>query len=189
VIGTMPGTSNHRRPVVRRARAARPVDPAYRAMARQWATLCADPSLRDLPYKIETNANGTITMSPASNRHGSRQVDIALLLHRHLGKGRVLVECSIATSAGVKVADVAWCSPAFASEHGDATPYTAAPEICIEVASPGNARKELAAKIALYLERGAREVWLCSSDGRMSFHDHQGALKRSVLCPRFPQRI
>ena len=185
----MPSSSNHRRPVLRRARAARPADPAYRAMAKRWAELCADPTLADLPYKIETNAYGTITMSPASNRHGSRQVDIALLLHQLLPKGRVLVECSIATSAGIKVADVAWCSPAFAAEHGDATPFTAAPEICVEVASPGNARAELAAKIALYLERGAREVWLCGADGRMAFHDHQGALKRSVVCPRFPQRI
>jgi hypothetical protein len=35
-----------------------------------WEQLCADPSLRNLPYKTETNRHIKIIMSPASNRHG-----------------------------------------------------------------------------------------------------------------------
>ena len=41
------------------------------AMARLYDTdrgVRRDPSLRDLPYKIELNSRGKIEMSPASNR-------------------------------------------------------------------------------------------------------------------------
>ena len=37
---------------------------------------------------------------------------------------------------------------------------TRAPELCIEVVSPSNSRKELREKVAAYLEAGAEEVWI-----------------------------
>jgi hypothetical protein len=41
----------------------------------RWSELCRDPSLEDLPYKIELNAWGKIEMSPASNRPGRLQAE------------------------------------------------------------------------------------------------------------------
>jgi hypothetical protein len=69
--------------------------------------ILADPHLQNLPFKIELNRWGRIEMSPASNRHGMVQVDVAAELRQRTG-GRVIVECSIRTSDGVRVADVAW---------------------------------------------------------------------------------
>jgi hypothetical protein len=47
-----------------------------------WQAICDNPFLRDLPFKIETNEWGQIVTSPASNRHGWLQVEIARLLLR-----------------------------------------------------------------------------------------------------------
>ena len=53
-----------------------------------WEQLCADPSLRDLPYKIETNRLNKIIMSPASNWHGGLQAEISRLPGNLVPKGR-----------------------------------------------------------------------------------------------------
>jgi Uma2 family endonuclease len=89
------------------------------------------------------------------------------------------MECSIKTPEGVKVADVAWASDAFIAEHGFKTPYNIAPEICVEVVSPSNSDGEMQEKIKLYLEQGAKEVWLCDQDGDLSFYSLEGRLSQS----------
>jgi hypothetical protein len=94
-----------------------------------WQDVLFDKNLQNLPYKIELNARGKIEMSPASNRHGWLQAKIIGLLLQHTG-GMVLSECSINTSAGVKVADVVWLSQAFWQVHVFETPFSAAPELC-----------------------------------------------------------
>jgi len=101
----------------------------------KWSEVIAEPTLRDLPFKIELNEHGSIVMTPASNRHGLLQVRLANRLSQMIPDGEAMVECSIDTPKGVKVADVAWLSAAFLAAHGDETPYTAAPELCIEVGS------------------------------------------------------
>ena len=103
--------------------------------------------------------------------------------------GKVLTECSVKTLDGVKVADVTWASNAFLKQHHYETPYTAAPEICVEVISPSNRRDEMEEKITLYLAKGAREVWLCDEKGNVTFADHSGQLKKSKLVARFPSKI
>ena len=100
-----------------------------------------------------------------------------------------MTECSVATIDGVKVADVAWASTAFIKKHRNETPFSAAPEICVEVTSPSNSRREIEEKIAGYLAKGAREVWVCDAKGKLVFHDHNGAMKKSKLVPRFPTKI
>ncbi|WP_338115570.1 Uma2 family endonuclease [Thiococcus pfennigii] len=122
----------------------------------QWSDVINDPSLRDLPYKIELDAQGRIVTSPASNRHGAQQARLVRLLARLLSDGEIATECSIGTHAGVKVADVVWMSPEFQRQHGDTTPYPQAPELCIEILSPSNAPAEIEDKVRLYLGYGAR---------------------------------
>ena len=146
----------------------------------QWSEVLADPSLRDLPYKIELDEFGRIVMSPASNRHGRIQAQLVRLLARLFSEGEVFVEYSVATHAGVKVADVAWMSAEFGARHGDITPCPAAPDLCIEVLSPSNAPAEMTGKIHLYLGYGAREVWTVSEAGDIRLFGPEG--ERQLSC-------
>lgn len=151
----------------------------HEALVLRWTELCNDPLLRDLPGKIELNAYGVIEMSPASNRHGRQQAAIAAALTQQLHDGEALVECSIATDEGVRVPDVAWASAAFIARHGDTTPFSEAPEICVEVRSPSNTDEEMALKTRLYLAAGAVEVWIVSELGVWQVFDAQGAQSSS----------
>ncbi|MCI0475870.1 MAG: Uma2 family endonuclease [Anaerolineales bacterium] len=155
----------------------------------QWADVLKDKSLQNLPYKIELDAKGRIIMTPASNRHGMYQIEIGARLKRMMPGGRVFSECSIKTLDGVKVADVAWASNEFLKKYREQTPFTHAPEICVEIVSPSNRRAEMEEKITLYLAKGAREVWLCDEKGNVTFADHSGKLKKSKLVARFPSKI
>ncbi len=154
-----------------------------------WQEVCQDPTLQDLPYKIELNEWGQIVMSPASNLHGTFQVIIGGFLIFQLKSGKPITECSIDTSKGVKVADVAWRSDKFLAQHSHKTPYPQAPEICIEILSPSNSMAEMQEKMSLYFDKGAQEVWLCDEDGNMSFYAQEGQLENSRLAPGFPQKI
>lgn len=58
------------RPNVRRRRPPRDL----------WIRALADPSLRDLPYKVETNEHGQLVLTPHKPRHSLQQGRIAALL-------------------------------------------------------------------------------------------------------------
>jgi Uma2 family endonuclease len=152
------------------------------ALAEKWREVVNSPYLRDLPFKLELNEDGKVefAMSPATNRHSWWQFRIGVLLERTLG-GEALVECSILTGKGVKVADVVWCSPAFLARHGYETPYTQAPELCVEVISPSNTVDELDEKARLYLKAGAVEAWIVHEDGAVELYGPEGRRAQSVF--------
>jgi len=145
----------------------------------QWSEVVDNPYFENLPFKIEMNRYGKIEMTPASNKHGRLQLKIGALFERKLKNGETLVECSIQTAEGVKVADVAWCSNAFIDEHGYETPFTKAPEICVEVVSPANSKKEMLEKVQLYLDAGAQEVWVVWEDEAVDYYDKTGYQEKS----------
>lgn len=151
----------------------------------QWRRVLHNPVLRDLPFKIELNRFGQILMSPASNKHGIVQHRVGSAIERLRKSGVVISECSILTSDGVRVADVAWASNNFIAEFGERTPYPKAPEICVEITSPSNSAEEIDNKIRLYLEKGAVEVWVVNENGTTSFYSHVGVTKKSKLVPKF----
>lgn len=154
-----------------------------------WADVCADPLLQDLPFKIELDRYGRILMSPAANRHGRRQVRIAVELEKRLG-GAAAVEVGIDTHEGTRVPDVVWMSEAYLAtitEEDDV--FAVAPEICVEVRSPSNVWAAMDEKIQIYLARGAQEVWVCEVDGTMRYFGHEGERLQSRLAPEFPTRI
>src|SRR5215467_14270176 len=93
------------------------------ALVLRWQELIRDPSLDDLPYKIELNAWGKIEMSPASNRHGRLQTALGAELMRQMPSGITISECSILTRIGVRVPDIAWGSAEFMKAYGELTPY------------------------------------------------------------------
>lgn len=154
-----------------------------------WSDILQEPSLQNLPFKVETNEYGKIVLSPASNKHGILKAEIVGFLREHRQAGRVITECSINTTKGVKVADAAWVSESFFGKHGFETPYSQAPEICIEIASPSNSTQELEEKTALYLSRDAKEVWICDDNGLLELYSHQGKLEHSNLFPNLPTKI
>jgi len=156
---------------------------------RIWEQLLADPELAKVEGRIETDRHGHIIMIPPPGPpHGSRQADISYHLRVLLG-GRVVTECPISTSDGVKAADVAWFSDVRYARAFDRRCFLEAPEICVEVISPSNTAAEMDEKMALYFDAGATEVWFCEGDGTMRFNDSSGSLERSVLCPDFPSVI
>ena len=146
----------------------------------EWAEVVDNPLLQDLPFKIELNKWGKILMSPASNNHGILQFDVGTRINRVKRSGKIIMECSIQTIQGVKVADVAWASDRFMNKHGTNTPYDIAPEICVEIVSPSNSKSEMTEKIKLYLNQGAKEVWLCNQKGEMSYFTAKGEIKDSA---------
>ena len=76
---------------------------------KRWAELLADPELARLPHRIETDRHGHILMSPPpAPKHGNFQSEVAHLLRSLLTAGRVITECPLSTSDGVKALDVAW---------------------------------------------------------------------------------
>lgn len=145
----------------------------------QWSEVVDNPYLENLPFKIELNRYGKIEMTPASNKQGRLQLKLGALLDRKLKKGEALIECSIQTTEGVKVADVAWGSKAFIKQHGYATPYIQAPEICVEIISPSNSKEEMQIKIQLYLAAGAEEVWIVTEDDSIDYYGKAGKLVES----------
>ncbi len=150
-----------------------------------WASVIDNPLFRDLPFKIELNRFGQILMSPASNKHGRIQSRTVIALDRSKKSGEVITECSMQTSDGVKVADVAWASDDFIARFGYETPYQKAPEVCVEITSPSNSQAEIEHKVELYLARGALEVWVVDEDERVAIHGHVGELAGSEVIPDF----
>lgn len=155
----------------------------------RWSEVMADPTLQNLPYKVELNEGGQVVLSPASNQHGLFQAELSGLLREYKTQGKVLTECSITTLKGVKVADVAWGSKAFFDRNGISTPYNEAPELCVEILSPSNSEKDMEEKIMLYLAKGAKEVWVCDEQGKLAYYSYCGRLEKSQLFPTMPTEI
>ena len=159
---------------------------------RRWEELCADPMVAGLPGKVETNAHGQILMMPpASGSHSFRQRTISRHLEALLG-GYALPECPVSTLDGVRAADVGWYSEARFAQVRDQIAFELAPEICVEVLSPSNSSREIAAKRTLYFDAGALEVWTCDEDGEMRFFhavDPDRPAPQSQICPAFPAAV
>lgn len=158
----------------------------------RWAEIQADPELRRLPHRIETDRHGRILMSPPpAPAHGNRQSRTAALLIDLLAEGQVVTECPLSTSDGVKAIDVAWLAPGREAEVESSICLMRAPEVCVEIISPSNTGAEIDEKVALYFEAGAREVWLCGLDGKLTFHIGSAGNCRAswTLCPQFPTAV
>ncbi|MBK1642500.1 hypothetical protein CKO12_11545 [Chromatium okenii] len=155
----------------------------------QWAQIIEDPILQNLPYKIELNEWGNIVLSPASNKHGLLQAELVGFLRDNKAQGKIITECSVQTTKGVRVADVAWGSTDFFMRNELETPYQEAPELWIEISSPSNSKRELTEKIDLYLAKGAREVWICDDNGNLQLFTHRGQIESSLLFPTVPTQL
>lgn len=150
-----------------------------------WLEVCADPSLRNLPYKIELNDWGQIVMRPMTNLRGILRGLLVNTLYELRTEGMAMCSCPIATGqGGILVADLAWASNEFLRRHrGEDIFYNSAPELCVEFMSPPGIGAEWAEKRRGLLARGAQEVWLCDKQGILSFYDCTGQITQSKLFP------
>jgi Uma2 family endonuclease len=158
---------------------------------RRWDEVLADPELRKLPGRVETDRHGRIIMSPPpAPNHGRLQAEIAALLKSLLANGTTIAECPVSTADGVKGVDVAWATSESWSQMGNRAVFIRAPEICVEVISPSNSEAEIREKMALYFDAGAKEVWICGIFGAITFYGPGSVVRpQSELCPNFPSQI
>jgi Uma2 family endonuclease len=154
-----------------------------------WQEVTERPELRNLPFKIELNQDGEITMNPVKIKHSFFQNEIGHLMRTMRNDGFALTECAIKTSRGTKCADIAWASLDVFLSIFVQTEADIAPEVCVEVLSMSNSDFEIREKRGLYFERGANEVWTCDEYGTMRFFDSNGKIERSKMFPEFPLKI
>ena len=153
-----------------------------------WQEVCESPYLKDIPFKVELSGSEQIVMSPAKNFHAVFQGEIICKLKELTGNtGKTFPECSIQTEDNVKVADVVWFSLKRYQQVKHEIAYSIAPEICIEVISPSNTKKEMLEKMRLYLKSGAQEMWTCDESGKISFYNQEGNIPQSLLITEFPK--
>lgn len=150
-----------------------------------WSDVVKDRSLQDLPYKIELNQRGTIEMTPVNFGHSLMTGRVIDQLKAHRPDGITAPEVAIQTAIGVRVPDVCWFSSGFyeAHRHRHDDTLSEAPELCVEVLSPGNTGVEMQAKVRAYLDAGAKEVWLVEMSGSIRFFSDAGEIRSSTLCP------
>lgn len=165
--------------------------PSASEQATLWERVCRDPSLQSLPYKVETNEYGQITLSPHKNLHSILQTKISDLLRDHMeAPGLRAVEFAVETAKGTKAPDVIWISKKrYRQKPTDSASSPVMPEICVEVLSSGNTAAEIDAKRQLYLEGGAEEVWIVNEAGEVAFYHDEGQLPASRRVKSFPSRI
>lgn len=148
-----------------------------------WSDVVSDRSLKDLPYKIELNQTGTIEMTPVNFGHSLMTGRVIDQLKTHRADGICAPEVAIQTSIGVRVPDVCWFTTAFYQLHRHDDTLSNAPEICVEVLSPGNTGVEMQSKVRAYIEAGAKEVWLVELSGSIRFFSPAGEVRESGFCP------
>lgn len=142
------------------------------ALKRRWHQLA--PVVPE-EGRAELDEYGELVLAPLpTNRHQRIAGWLGNQLQRALGGETG--SFAIATRIGVRVPDVCWTADATRFEDD---PAPSAPEICIEVASPGNTSKWLLEKAAAYLSAGAVEVVIVELDGRIRYYDGAGEREAS----------
>ncbi|WP_395740357.1 Uma2 family endonuclease [Prosthecobacter sp.] len=158
----------------------------------RWRKVCADPSLQRLPDRIETNRYGHVVMMlPPGFSHTTRQSATFAYLLTAMPSG-ASVEVAVLTEDGIKGIDVAWISENRVKRGLKDDVLTIAPEICVEVVSPGNTRQEMENKRQLCFAAGAEEVWFCDQKGALHLFlkgSEAMVAKASMLCPSMPKRV
>ena len=113
--------------------------------------------------------NGELkTMPPTGEEHGSVTMDIAGPLHRYVKKhnlGRVYAaETGFKTHENpdtVRAPDVSFIShERLQGQPPLKTFRPGAPDLAVEVMSPGDTKREVAEKVAEWLDAGAQLVWV-----------------------------
>jgi Uma2 family endonuclease len=141
-------------------------------LAQRWRDLTMDASA---PDHCELDEYGDlIVMNPPTKAHQRIVRAVQQQLEDKLG-GEALPGIGVLTKIGVRTPDVCW-----QREPTPDDPASPAPEICVEVQSDSNTRRELDAKVAAYLDAACREVVLIELSGRIRYFGSAGELTQSA---------
>jgi len=88
-----------------------------------------------------------------------------------------------------KVTDVAWDPKERLKVIRNEVECSIAPEICIEITSPTNTKKEMKNKRKLYFSNGATEVLVCDENGDFEFFYQDWKIKTFLLVPNFSAKL
>ena len=154
-----------------------------------WDEVIADPQLQELPYKLELNADGELIMNAVRVIHSFLVYEIQQHLQKLRSIGSTPTEFPVRTKDGVRSPDIVWISQERKALTLNESAASLAPEICIEVMSPGNTERKMLEKKDLYIDAGALECWICDENGIMRFYNLTGSLEQSRLVPEFPKQI
>jgi Uma2 family endonuclease len=132
----------------------------------------------------ETNGQGQIIVNPPVGLTHAKRVDGLIAgIHARLPGWQVWPEVGLHTSDGVKAPDLAVAAPGFEEDTDSHGFLLRAPAICVEIMSPSNSWGEMRHKTQLYLDAGAKEVWICDEAGRLTFYTANGEQRSSTLAP------
>jgi Uma2 family endonuclease len=132
--------------------------------------ITADDLLRmpDDGLRYELVKGKLIAMPPAGNIHGKRAMRLGWRLAQHVEAHHLGVV--FAAETGFKLAsdpdtvrgvDIAFVSQKRVDEVGDVEGYwPGAPDLAVEVVSPGDTYTEVEEKVAEYLDAGVKAVWV-----------------------------
>lgn len=138
-----------------------------------WAHRPRPLTVEDLPWLAPEEGRselvaGTLVREPAPGEtHGGIAVDVAVLLDpfvREHRLGRVFVETGYILAHDpdmVRGPDVSFVSAERLATGPRRGPYlVGAPDLAVEIVSPGDGWRQVAAKVAEYLAAGGRAVWV-----------------------------
>ncbi len=135
----------------------------------------------------ELVAGRVVEMTPAGAEHGIVGTLIAVRLARHVeatGTGRVLaLETGFRISRDpdtVRAPDVAFIAAERLAGVDLRRYFPGAPDLAVEVVSPEDSFREVEAKARMWLEHGARLVWVVEPEDRVAFVYRPGRPREDV---------
>lgn len=122
-----------------------------------------------------------LRMTPAGFRHGAITVNVTVALAAHVRMHRLGVVCAAETGFvlarnpdTVLAPDAAFVRRARIPPAGEpASFWEGAPDLAVEVLSPGDGRRQVARKVAAWLDAGTLAVWVVDPrDRSVTIHEH-----------------
>ncbi len=136
-------------------------------LSHVWMDLAQDDGT---PDAYELTEHGELVMSPKpSNRHQVICAEILVQLWTQLGRKAVPDAAVLTHDAGIRVPDVVWMPEEKWEVVMTADGLLQAPDLVVEVLSPGNRTTEINHKTQAYLGSGVKEVIIVGLTGTIEY--------------------
>ncbi|MDH5700901.1 MAG: Uma2 family endonuclease [Nitrospirota bacterium] len=148
-------------------------------LIQMWTMLAQDDTT---PDAFELTEHGEIVMSPKpTNRHQVLCAKIILQLSAQLGPQAVPDAAILTNDAGIRVPDVVWMPEEKWDVVMTADGLLHAPDLVVEVLSPGNRETEINHKTQAYLASGVQEVIIVGLTGTIEYIREDGMHPTSIF--------
>src|SRR3989454_10714198 len=151
-----------------------PAEPAYVLGMSPGPSMPADELLQIPDKHAELVRGALVVREPPGLRHGRIAMEIAAALAAHVRAqqlGRVYVESSFKLTSNpdtVRGPDVAFISQSRLPEPEPVGYPALAPDLVVEILSPGDRPGEVLARVADWLSAGTRLVWVIDPERRLA---------------------